>query len=139
MKKRLTRDFPQLVFHNPTKRNVCKLVFVPFSLQDCVALTCIIVPIVRIQKTQRKKGLMKPLREGEREGEGERERESGREIERERRRVLIRLENQPGAGGGVRSLHTVVQSQGEGLAHRGNIALGIGKSVGVSCVCAMSM
>ena len=27
LKKRLTRDFPQLVFHIPTKRNVCELVF----------------------------------------------------------------------------------------------------------------
>ena len=67
MKKRLTRDFPQLVFHNPTLRNVCELVFVPVSLQDCVALTLVVVPIVQIQKTQRKKGLMTPLRERERE------------------------------------------------------------------------
>ncbi|KAL2077854.1 hypothetical protein ACEWY4_027358 [Coilia grayii] len=27
LKKRLTRDFPQLVFYTPTKRNICKLVF----------------------------------------------------------------------------------------------------------------
>ena len=67
LKKRLTRDFPQLVFHNPTLRNVCELVFVPVSLQDCVALTLVVVPIVQIQKTQRKKGLMTPLRERERD------------------------------------------------------------------------
>ncbi|XP_056285293.1 uncharacterized protein LOC130203290 isoform X2 [Pseudoliparis swirei] len=27
LKKRLARDFPQLVFHIPTKRNICELVF----------------------------------------------------------------------------------------------------------------
>lgn len=28
MKRRLTLDFPQLVFHSPSKRNICELVFV---------------------------------------------------------------------------------------------------------------
>ncbi|XP_048099350.1 uncharacterized protein LOC125294548 [Alosa alosa] len=34
LKKRLTCDFPQLVFHMPTKRNICELVFVESLSKD---------------------------------------------------------------------------------------------------------